>query len=298
MFGRREEVAMSIINLVDNWRRDIKYYFNWLLNSDLRKEMAKNKALKNKHQGERCFIIGNGPSLKHYDLSKLTDDYVFTVNYMMKSESFKTLNPNCHLFFDPVVFGLDPEKQDDYEKIKLIEKTQHTHPDMNYVIPYRRRANFLKLFPNHKFIYVYNNKTFTSRQKNVSHLHRNIPGFQNVILYGINMAIYMGFKEIYLLGVDMTGFMEHFEYNKINDQFGHAYNETKEEREKISKILIENKLDNEFYLKAMGKTFEHFRLMKKNASDHNVKLLNASSYGGLDVLERVNYEKIFLDGTN
>ncbi len=45
-------------------------------------------ALKDAHRGERCFILGNGPSLKKTDLSKLRDEKTFGMNriYLMFSE--------------------------------------------------------------------------------------------------------------------------------------------------------------------------------------------------------------------
>ena len=53
------------------------YFHPW------RRDSIKNlKQLKNIHVGERCFIIGNGPSLKKTDLSKLKDEYTIgTVSY-------------------------------------------------------------------------------------------------------------------------------------------------------------------------------------------------------------------------
>lgn len=298
MFGRRETMAMSIINKIDNYRREIKYYSDWLTQNDLRHEMSRNRKLQNVHQGKRCFIVGNGPSLKHHDLSQLTNEFVFTVNYMMKGEAFKTLDSNYHLFFDPIVFGLDPENEDDKLKIDLIAKTNETNPDMTYIIPYRRRGNFLKLFPEHKFTFIYNYKTFTPALQNAASLHRITPGFQNVIVYAINTALYMGFKEIYLLGVDMTGFLEHFEYNKINDHWGHSYVKTQQEKEKILKILQEQKIDNEFYLKTYGKTFEHLKTMQKNVLAAGSELYNASEHGALDFIPRIDYDKLFLDRTS
>ena len=297
MFGRRETVAMSVINFIDNYRRDIQFYMKWLMSKDLRSEMSRNRMLKDSHKGKRCFIIGNGPSLKHHDLNKLTNEHVFTVNYMMKSNHFKTLDSDYHLFFDPIVFGLDPENEDDKAKIDLITKTNETNPEMTYIIPYRRRSNFLKLFPHHKFIFIYNRKTYTPLLKKASSLHRVTPGFQNVIVYAINTALYMGFKKIYLLGVDMTGFLEHFEYNKVNDQWGHSYSKTQEEKEKIIKILQEQKIDNEFYLKTYGKTFEHLKTMQANVLAKNAKLFNASEHGALDFIPRVDYETIFSEET-
>ncbi len=45
-------------------------------------------ALKDVHRGERCFIIGNGPSLKQTDLSRLRGEYTFGLNriYLMFPE--------------------------------------------------------------------------------------------------------------------------------------------------------------------------------------------------------------------
>ncbi len=293
MFGRREEVAMSVVNRIDNYRRDLIYKLNWLLSKGLRTELSKTKELQNKHKGQRCFIVGNGPSLKHHDLALLTDECVFTVNYMMKSDYFKTLNSDYHLFFDPIVFGLDPKVKEDKEKIDMIESTYKSNPDMTYIIPYRRRENFIKLFPNHKFKFIYNYKTFTPQQNNVSQLHSITPGFQNVIVYAINTAIYMGFKEIYLIGVDMTGFLEHFEYNKVNNQWGHSYTKTEEEIAFILETLKNNNYDNEFYLKTYGKTLEHLKLIFSTATRNNVKLFNASDHGAIDFIPRVDYNQLF-----
>lgn len=45
-----------------------------------RQSMAALAALKDKHKGERCFIIGNGPSLRKTDVSKLKNEYTFGMN--------------------------------------------------------------------------------------------------------------------------------------------------------------------------------------------------------------------------
>lgn len=293
MFGRREEATMSVVNRIDNYRRQAIYSLNWMLNKDLRSELNRTKQLHNKHKGERCFIVGNGPSLKHHDLTQLKNESVFTVNYMMKSDHFKTLNSNYHLFFDPIVFGLDPNIKEEKEKIDMINSTLTSNPDMTYIIPYRRRGNFMNLFPKHKFKFIYNYKTFTPYSKNVSQLHTITPGFQNVIIYAINTAMYMGFKEIYLIGVDMTGFLEHFEYNKVNSQWGHSYTKTEEEIQLILKTLEEKKIDNEFYLKTYGKTLEQLKLMFVHTTKNKVKLLNASKHGAIDFIPRVDYDQLF-----
>jgi hypothetical protein len=42
--------------------------------------IVKLAALKDVHKGKRCFIIGNGPSLKNTDVSRLNNEYTFGLN--------------------------------------------------------------------------------------------------------------------------------------------------------------------------------------------------------------------------
>ena len=53
-----------------------------------RESVARLADFSDKHLGERCFIIGNGPSLKQTDLSLLRGEYTFGMNriYMLFTE--------------------------------------------------------------------------------------------------------------------------------------------------------------------------------------------------------------------
>ena len=52
------------------------------------------RALKDSHRGQRCFIIGNGPSLRSMDLSPLRDEFTFGLN-------------RVYLMFDKLGFATD-----------------------------------------------------------------------------------------------------------------------------------------------------------------------------------------------
>ena len=294
MFGRRESVAMAVVNFVDNYRRDLQFYIKWLGNGDLRAEMSRNKGLKNSHKGKRCFIVGNGPSLKNHDLSKLTDEYVFTVNNMIKTNAFNILRPNFHLFFDPHFFDFffSPSAENNLA-IEKIKKSLADNPDMILFSSYRLKSKSSKVFPDVVSHYMFNNKMYTPHLSKSSSIHRNTPAFQNVILYAINIALYMGFEKIYILGVDMTGFLDAYEQDLTEAKVGHFYETSKEDFQKLVRFKEENKLDNEFYLKAFGKTFEQFKMMERKVSSKNARLFNASDRGALDVIERINYQKLF-----
>lgn len=57
----------------------------WQASTDGRQSIQRLHSLKNKHQGKRCFIIGNGPSLNQTDLTLLKNEYTFGLNriYLM-----------------------------------------------------------------------------------------------------------------------------------------------------------------------------------------------------------------------
>lgn len=60
----------------DLYQREIAWYLSprrWL-------SLQRLALFENRHRGERCFIIGNGPSLRQMDLRPLRDEYTFGLN--------------------------------------------------------------------------------------------------------------------------------------------------------------------------------------------------------------------------
>jgi len=52
----------------------------WLFSARRRHDAARLKALRDIHRGQRCVIIGNGPSLKQMDLRPLAREYTIGLN--------------------------------------------------------------------------------------------------------------------------------------------------------------------------------------------------------------------------
>ena len=80
------------------WRRGSAAYWWWrnrgnhqvagMFSPRLRSDRERLKTFRGRHQGERCFIIGNGPSLKKTVLSLLRNEITFGMNriYLMFEE--------------------------------------------------------------------------------------------------------------------------------------------------------------------------------------------------------------------
>lgn len=64
-------------------RRDIRrggQRLSWRIDPRALRSRARLRALKDRYRGQRCFIIGNGPSLNQTDLTRLRDEYTLGSN--------------------------------------------------------------------------------------------------------------------------------------------------------------------------------------------------------------------------
>lgn len=100
MTGLRETIKKTLpqplLSLMRDTRDSIQRFQQWpaaTFDARRRDSIDRLAALKNSCKGERCFIIGNGPSLKQTDLSRLKNAKTIGMNrfYLMFPElDFKT----------------------------------------------------------------------------------------------------------------------------------------------------------------------------------------------------------------
>lgn len=176
--------------------------------------LSRNERFRNIHLGERCFILGNGPSLKDFDLSLLADEFVFTVSNFAFVDGFEKAKTNVHLWMDTAFFNARNDLKLEKEKLMSSYTKIATQNPICFVD--------IQGFP-----FIKQNKLDEILQINylcqgISHITSNNPlyldiskpitGFYNVIQYAIIVAIFMGFKKIYLLGCDSSGILETVNY--------------------------------------------------------------------------------------
>jgi len=232
----------------------------------LRRHLVCNTRFKDKHKGERCFIVGNGPSLLKQDLSYLENETVFCVNYMYKSDLIDVLKPTYYCVVDSSVL-----KSDDFLP-DLLSKTDCdayffswrflsylTNPQVDNIDKQRMHFAYAKHMP--------------SRWSVRTNMHTFASAFINVICSTIMTALYMGFAEIYLLGCDFNQFI----YDK------HAYNP----QGTVLAYPIANTLRGHAIAAEQHEYL--FKLSKKLETD----IFNATPESSLNVYPFVEYQKIF-----
>lgn len=252
-----------------------------------RKILIKNKEYKNKYLGERCFILGNGPSLNKHDLKPLKNEHVFTVNGMTISKEFDLIQPEFHIMVDST--RLDEKNEIFLQNMKDLANKKNPPIGIFPVIfkDYFKKYDFDKKL---KIIYVYPRKK--TRKINNIDFTKIIPSYQNVVNIALYIAIYLGFRKIYLVGCDMTGFVNVYDENENIDFGGHFY-EKDNKREVKYMTELHRQRTNEFMLKAYGYVFELFRLTQEYALKNDIKIYNATKGGTLDVFPRIKYEELF-----
>ncbi len=288
----------NFLNKVSDLKWNMKLCVRKISDKDYRTLLNKNARFKNLHQGKRCFIVGNGPSLKKMDLSKITNEITFTVNNIMYNKDvYDLVNSDYHIMIDPSYFNLNTDSIEGFEKIELLKTINYSNR-APVCFTSIEGVEFYKTHGLDKVLdlaYLYQHGNLTPAFIRENDLTRNILASQNVVQAAILVACYMGFKEIYLIGVDMTSIFLTFESNENGEKDilkdFHVYNYSSAERKKILDSSIVH--DNEYMLYDYAKTFSIFKGIRKFAESKGINVYNATIGGGLDVFKRIRYESLF-----
>jgi len=248
-------------------------------------ELKKNIYLKEKYNNKRVFILGSGSSILLYNLKILKNEYVMTQNSFHMHKDILEIDPNFHC----VVPYYQTEKE--YAIwIDYIADMKDRMPNTSFIWG----LNTKTLIDQHhkditdKSYYIrtkYNLLTLNKAKLNISKTIMNIP---TVLTQCLLVAIYMGFKEIYLLGFDLDQICH------ANDRtFGRFYGmskitDTKFEEDEDKKLDFDT-TDGWYNWWLMNK---QFFIIKKFADQNNIKIVNGTQGGILSYFKREPIENI------
>ena len=146
----------------------------------------------NKHKGERCFILGNAPNLVQENLNLLKDETIFITNRGYKAREHGLTHYNYHVVVDQKFY-------DDYaDELYHLEEGVKFYPELFHTLPNYRGEDHVKV--------IYRLPKWHLLGKARSWPKKYSDGWGktgNAVLQATMIASFMGFKEIYLLGVEM-----------------------------------------------------------------------------------------------
>lgn len=207
------------------------------------------RVFKEKYAGKRCFIIGNGPSLRMEDLDKLEEngEICFGLNVIHKAYEDTKWRPDFICMKDPLVIAQN------YESIKA-----------NNVCPLF--VNDMKLFyhwdtgENEYLLHDIQDKSYFSDD-----IVTGCSCGASVSYTAIQIAAYMGFSKIYLLGMDCSNWREHFNGDYWREE--EAFRDPDE-----------------------MKIFKSYQIAEEYSRAHGFRIFNATRGGCLEVFERVDFD--------
>lgn len=234
-----------------------------------RESMKRLAELKDVHKGKRAVIIGNGPSLRNTDLSKLRGEYTFGLNriYLMFPEL------GFHTTYFVTVNDLVIEQcRDDILALpmpKFLSWRSH------------------RLFPSGPapatFLYTtYDNPAFARDARG------RVWESATVTYVALQLAFHMGFEQVILIGVDHN-FVSKGEANKT--------------------IISEGDDPNHFSPAYFGKGFRWqlpdletseigYRLARQAYEAAGRQVLDATIGGKLTIFQKVDYDSLFYSNSN
>jgi hypothetical protein len=228
--------------------------------------------LKNQYLGQRCFIIGNGPSLTWNDLDRITNEKTFASNKIYLSYPHTEFRPFFYSVIDSYVLD------NNLEEITAV--------------------NGLRLFPHYfEEKLAANDETifFRSAGPNLGGfgfepvLGRHFYGGYSVVFAQMQLAWYLGFREIYLIGMDHTWHIPedaqikddgYYQVLTSGGEVNHFHPDYRKPGEKWTMPLPEQQ----------EKAYQFAReFIEKNGG----MIRNATRGGKLEVFERIDFYALF-----
>ena len=117
----------------------------------------------------------------------------------------------------------------------------------------------------------------------------------SITYYMIQLAVYMGFSEIYLLGIDFTFSNErHLDGSITHNEVQNHFDLADRENKKLSKSIAN--MVGVDYLADTDEQLCGYRAARKYADEHGIHIYNATRGGKLEVFDRVDFDSLFTDG--
>lgn len=146
-------------------------------------------AMRNRYLGQRCFVLGNGPSLKVADLELLKNEVTFAANKIYLCFDETEWRPTFYSVEDLLV------AQNSRAEILAIDRTTKIFP--HHMLPFLpRQANhhYARWLPP-----ADNRSPFREFSTDLT---KGICWGSTVTYSMLQMAAHMGFRQIYILGLD------------------------------------------------------------------------------------------------
>jgi hypothetical protein len=227
-------------------------------------------------------VVGNGPSLNTHDISALRNEVAIVANSFYMHEHCATINPQY------CCIGDQRFMEDDLNNVKWFSEMEQALPGTTFFIwsAGRRLLRKYGLLQKHKVYYRLPGVPAHRASDVELDLRRpNTVGMSTVSAFSIPLAIYLGFRRIFLVGCDANW----LENPKRGG--GHFYAENRLFPQYDVGVGSADELELEVQM--VHRDLESHRLLRDRVGPRGVEIINATNGGWLDIYPRVRFESLF-----
>lgn len=240
--------------------------------------LERNEIFRDRHKGQRCFVLGNGPSLKKQDLSPLVDEITFVTNtfhvHPLVGDSWQ---PTYYFLSDPQYFDGTVDFADFTAITSRIKAAPFFVP--SYAHKFLQQSGAL---PAERTYYVAAGGVRFDRTDERPDFTKVTPGMQTVVQLAIMGAMFMACSPIYLMGVD-------HDWLSHGGEDLHFYSEHEADAQPDGHVGPWTYLS---LMDAMTTMWQVYVMLHKIAAAEGIEIINCTRGGFLDVFPRANYEQI------
>lgn len=242
--------------------------------------LAKSEKLKDRHRGSRCFILGAGSSVSSQDIRKLRGEIVISVSNTFVHPDFSIIRPRYHVL--PPLLKSHGQLHSEEKFVEWLKAMEFATDGVAMVmhIGDRQMINRHRLFLNREIYWIEYLEKWDGGLPKFINLAQ-LPPIWSVSELALTAAVYLGFENIYLIGID------HDWFNGIHVYF---YDHAKEHvlRPDLSDLGF---ADSEFQMRRHAEIFKKYKYL--NAINRNIFNANANEQHYLDVFPKISFDALF-----
>lgn len=252
------------------FRTSLKYFLELFLGGKHLVRLFFIKKIKNK---KYCIIFGNGPSLdslKIKELKKISLFFdIFVVNNFIQNKIFQKVIPNFFVSSDPIVFTKNKtwSKRAENRLASYIKNNSN----INIFVPVLQYNRFASIFIDNRIFGFIDSEARVLSDNTLPIFPRGY--VSSTTMKAICIANWLGYKKIFLLGVDNT-YVRNFFLNKKNDIL------TLESYSKMQDHICDQSAYYPCLSKAILDQYELFKDYKKINKKNNIYNLDQYSLTG------------------
>lgn len=247
--------------------------------------LKQNKKFKGIHKRERLFVLCSGPSIQKMDLTVLKNEITMAVHSFYLHKDISVIQP---AYYCNAQWEYNEKATEKVAEAYMRDLKKHVGKSRYFFsVKEKRIVDRTQMFaPGEVHYYCYGKDSSLYEEID---LCRGIMPAHSVPVVCIQLAIYMGFKEIYLLGTEHD-FLTTKKYAYFYDRKQSVTGETDISADEDSNLVMS-------YSGALADAcalWENYKVVKRIAENNGIKIYNATVGGALDLFPRVDFNSLFL----